>query len=272
MNEIEKAKTGIEIVGNVIRMAGDDPNVKQSASELSKTALTLTKAINNALLPLAALNFAVEKAKIYFTERFEKDLKQKADKISTNNLIEPKASIAGPALQGLSFAHEEPLLRDLFLELLAGSMDKEREHFVHPAFVEILKQIESEEARLIKSILAINILPIAAITRMHKNNGSMIVVKRHILNITNQNTNMPAQILNLPAMIDNWVRLGLVTVDYDKKITDTKHYDWLVHRPEISEVPLESADSEFKIEWQMGIIFPTEFGIQFAKAIGIINK
>jgi len=269
MSGIDKVKTGIEIVGEVIRLAGDEPNVKASAGELGKTALTLTKTINNALLPLAAVNFAFDKARKYFAEQFEQDLKEKADKIPPERLVEPKASVAGPALQALAFAHEEPTLRDLFLELLAGSMDKNREKLAHPAFVEILKQLESEEARLIKSILPSDILPIASIARVQKKNGGRVVLVRHILDIRNDATKAPAIIENLATMIDNWIRLGLVVVDYQSHLTEDSRYSWLADRPEMTSRPAEPDESESKLDWVKGIVFPTDLGKQFAKAVAI---
>ena len=241
------AKTGVEILGEVIKLAGDDPNVKKAGGELGKTALTITRTINNALLPLAAVNFAFEKARKYFAERFDQDLQEKAANIPPEDLIEPKASVAGPALQGLAFAHEEEGLKNLFLELLAGAMDKRKADVVHPAFVEIVKQLEAEEARHLQAILKTEILPIGTLVRRHKVNGSHIAVRRHVLQMTNGGK--PSVVEGLGAMVDNSTRLGLVTVSYTDTLTDEHRYDWLSARPELSAQPPETDASEFQIEW-----------------------
>lgn len=261
------AKTGVEILGEVIKLAGDDPNVKKAGGELGKTALTITRTINNALLPLAAVNFAFEKARKYFAERFDQDIQEKAAHIPPEELIEPKASVAGPALQGLAFAHEEEGLKNLFLELLAGAMDKRKADVVHPAFVEIVKQLEAEEARHLQAILKTEILPIGTLVRRHKVNGSQITLRRHVLQMTNGGK--PAIVDGLGAMVDNWTRLGLVTVSYTDTLTDERRYEWLSTRPELSAQPPETEESEFKIEWTRGIIFPTELGNRFARAVGL---
>jgi|TARA_B110000971_G_scaffold115823_1_gene118708 hypothetical protein len=65
----------------------------------------------------------------------------------------PKASIAGPTLQGLAFTHKEINLKEVFLNLLATSMDNRKANVAHPAFVEIVKQLNSEEAGLVRGIL-----------------------------------------------------------------------------------------------------------------------
>ena len=261
------AKTGVEILGEVVKIAGDDPNVKKAGGELGKTALTITRTINNALLPLAAVNFAFEKARRYFADRFDHDLQEKAASIPPEDLIEPKASVAGPALQGLAFAHEEDGLKNLFLELLAAAMDKRKADVVHPAFVEIVKQLEAEEARHLQAILKMDILPIGTLVRRHKANGSQITIRRHVLQMTNGGK--PTILEGLGAMVDNWTRLGLVTVSYTDTLTDERRYEWLTTRPEILVQPPEAEDSDFKVEWTRGIVFPTELGKRFARAIGV---
>lgn len=268
---LDKAKTGIEILSEVVRIAGDDPNVKQAGSELGKTALTVTRTINNALMPLAAVNFAFDKARKYFSERFESDLSKKAEKIPPESLVEPKASVAGPALQGLAFAHEEESLKDLFLELIAGSMDKRRAAEAHPAFVEVLRQLEAEEARLLKGVLTLDIGPIAQIVRRNKSDHGTITIKRHVLDMRNSATKEPSVVQNLPAMVDNWARLGLVTVDYGSTLADVSRYDFLSERPELKGMDPEQEDSPYLIDWKKGILYPTEFGKQFGRAVGVVS-
>ncbi len=150
---LKAAQSGVALLGEVIKAAGDSPNVKAAGNELGKAALTLTKTINNALLPLAAVNFAFDRARQYFSERFAQDLGEKASAIPADQIVEPKASIAGPALQGLAFSHDEPNLKEMYLSLLASAMDGRSSEKVHPAFVEIIRQLKSEEARLLRGIL-----------------------------------------------------------------------------------------------------------------------
>jgi hypothetical protein len=271
-SDIEKAKAGIEIIGEVIRLAGDDPQVKQAAGELGKSAVTITKTINNALLPLAAVNFAFDKARKYFSEKFDSDLQDKAKNIPLESLIEPKASIAGPALQALAFAHEEDALKNLFLELIASAMDGRKSSAAHPAFVEVLKQLQSEEARFLGSILPLQNLPIGQIRRVTKSSRSYTVVCSHVLSMVDDQTEKPVITPGFPAMIDNWIRLGLIDVSYETSLTDKRKYDWLGDRPEMTSVSPEPEGSEYSIEWKHGVLIVTDFGKQFASAVGIVRK
>ena len=111
---IKVAKDGVSLVAEVIKAAGDNPQVKEAAGNLGQTAVTLTKTINNVLVPLAAINFAFDKARTYFSGKFQQDIAEKTQAIPPEHVVEPKASIAGPTLQGLAFTHEEPSLKEMY--------------------------------------------------------------------------------------------------------------------------------------------------------------
>lgn len=138
--EFDKAVTTATALGELVKNAGNSKEGKQAASNLGKAAVTLTDAVNNCLLPIAAVNYAFGKAKGYFATRFKDDLASNTAQIPPELLNEPKASLAGPALQGLAFSHDEPDLKDLYLRLLATAMDSRNAASAHPAFVEILRQ------------------------------------------------------------------------------------------------------------------------------------
>jgi hypothetical protein len=266
---LKTATDGIALVTEIIKAAGDSPKVKEAASNLGQTAVTLTKTINNVLVPLAAINFAFDKARIYFSGKFQEDIADKAQAIPQKHIVEPKASIAGPSLQGLAFAHEEPSLKEMYLNLLATAMDGRVASTAHPAFVEIIKQLDSEDARLVPIALQSPIaLPIVQIRRNKKGGGHNVLVQ-HLLKLQDSSTGLAAEDPNVPAMIDNWSRLGLVEVAYDKWLSDDAHYAWVEQRPEFVRLKNEPQVDEATIEYQKGILSRTELGKRFAKAIGL---
>lgn len=215
---ISSAKTAIEVVGAVMKGAAADPQVRVAAHELGKTAVTLTKAINTFLLPLAVMNYAVEKARRYFEQRFSVDFEEVARKIPADQIVEPKPSIAGPILQALAFAHEEVPLKQMYLELLASAMDGRIARDAHPAFVEIIKQMTSEEARLLRRVVRDDggtpLFELRKRTskrwlRMFSLSESFVVLATHVQDIVRSDTREPSETPHLPAMVDNWARLGL---------------------------------------------------------------
>lgn len=140
------------VADTALKAARNDPNLAQSGRNLSKAVLTATEAINNVLLPLAAFNYGIAKAKEYFEHRFNDDLNEKLRTRAPHEVVSPLPSIAGPALQGLAFSHEETQLKELYLNLLASAMSGSSSKRVHPAFVEVIKQLSPDEAILLQRL------------------------------------------------------------------------------------------------------------------------
>jgi len=267
---LKEAKDGV--VTEVIKAATENPQVREAGANLSQAALTITKTINNALLPLAALNFAVEKARTYFAERFQAELLTKAAAIPVDEVVEPKASIAGPALQGLAFAHEEPNLKDMYLSLLTTAMDGRVTGNAHPAFVEVIRQLESEEARLLRTVLrSPGLLSIVDIRLATVNPAGYRKLVRHVMNLCEIPSGTPFENPNLPAMVDNWIRLGLVEVEYGKYLTNEDAYAWVEGRPEYKRLKAEHETDTEKLIFERGVIGKTSFGSKFAGAAGLLD-
>lgn len=64
----------------------------------------------------------------------------------------PAAYIAGPALEAIRFAMDEEELRALYAGLLASTMHTPSASNAHPSFVEIIKQMNIVEARLMHAL------------------------------------------------------------------------------------------------------------------------
>lgn len=266
------AKTGVALLGEIIRAAGDSPQVKEATGNLGQSAVTLTKTINNALLPLAAINFAFDKARAYFNGDFQKDISDRAANIPPEAIVEPKASIAGPTLQGLAFTHAEPNLRDMYLNLLATSMDGRISATAHPAFVEIIKQLDVEDADLIRGALCTPAaIPIAQLRLTTVGKQGYQIAATHLLDLREgPEQNLPVENPRLPALIDNWSRLGLVEVDYTQHLMGSATYEWIEQRPEVIRLRKERETDKVKVSHQRGILLRTQLGARFAAAVGLL--
>lgn len=144
---VDNAQKAVSALTEIINLAKDDPDAKEAARNLAKSARTITQTINTCLLPLAAVNYSIESAKEYFINGgFKKDLEEVTRYITPENLIEPKASIAGPALQGMAFSIDEEELKNMYLRLIASAMDRDSANTIHPAFAEIIKQLSVDDA------------------------------------------------------------------------------------------------------------------------------
>jgi len=272
VDPVSAAKSGVEVVGALMKAAGDTPEAKEAGKNLGQAAVTLSKTINNALLPLAALNFGIEKAKAYFAQRFQEDMAAKAASIPPEEMIEPKSSVAGPALQGLAFTHEEPDLKAMYLSLLATAMDRRVSRSAHPAFVEIIKQVDASEVPLLRPILLNpGLQPIVEIRLSLGQAGQFNTLQTHYVGLANSQTGEEVDMPEFPAMIDNWVRLGLIEVTYDRFITQEHFYAWVENRKLYQELKAKHDRPGQAVIFQKGSMVRTAFGLQFARAVGMFD-
>lgn len=252
------------VVGQMVQIAGDNPDAKEAGKSLARSAAAIATLVENALLPIAVVNYGFKKARQYFEDRFPGDMAEKLSNMSSDDIVEPKPSIAAPALEGLAFSHDEPSLKDMYLNLLVSAMDGRNVRKAHPAFAEIIKQIDGVEAAYLKMYLRRNVYPIA---RLNENVNARNWVKYfHSFLLHSAETNLPVTRAELPIYVDNWVRLGLVEVDYSKRLSDPGSYDWIESRPEYQNALLEIQEPS-TIEVVKGLMRRTDFGAAFAAAV-----
>ncbi|WP_442928983.1 Abi-alpha family protein [Modestobacter sp. VKM Ac-2977] len=71
----------------------------------------------------------------------------------------------------------------------------------------------------------------------------------------------------MPAYIDNWTRLGLVTVSYMEFMTAPDVYAWVNSRPEMLKLRQVHETEDVQVTSENGIIAPTTFGKAFAATV-----
>ena len=136
------------VAGEVLRVAKNNPDARAAGQNLARSFKTVTETINVALLPLAMINYGMKRARHYFENKFPEEMGELLATIPDGELVEPKASVAGPALQGLAYSHDEDELKALYLGLLATAMDGRVQDEAHPAYAEIIRQLSANELNL----------------------------------------------------------------------------------------------------------------------------
>nr|DAE21263.1 MAG TPA: protein of unknown function (DUF4393) [Caudovirales sp. ctkvU4] len=86
-----------------------------------------------------------EKDFLDFKQEFEKEYVR----IPPENLKEPQLSLVGPALEASKYYIEEKIIRNMFAKLIAASIDTRKNGLVHHAFVDIIKQMNPNDAKLL---------------------------------------------------------------------------------------------------------------------------
>lgn len=131
------------------------------------------RAVKAALSPLE--KWVLQKE--YNIAETKKLLEDKLKDVSPENIQPPEAHIAVPAIQYISYCMDNDELRDMYANLLANSMNKVVKNGVHPGFVEIIKQLSPDEAKLLRYLSIHPVVPTITLRRENKNHEGIDVVK-----------------------------------------------------------------------------------------------
>lgn len=104
------------------------------------------RAIRAALAPVE--KWVLERE--YNVAETKKLLEEKLKNIPPEQIEAPEAYIAVPALQNISYCMDNDELRDMYANLLANSMTSIVKNGVHPGFVDIIKQLSPDEAKILR--------------------------------------------------------------------------------------------------------------------------
>lgn len=249
-------------------LAKDSPAMKAAAEKYAHRLAIRQGILLKLYAPLAKWAGASEE---YFNERFASDMAEKVADIPDENLTEPSPSVAVPTVQGLSYSLEEPDLKEMYLNLLATATDNRRSDQAHPSFAEIIKQLSPEEAHLLKGTLAPRVLAIVQLRRKAETGTGGTLWANHVMGLVDSESNEVSEEASLAVWVDNWVRLGLIEVDYDSSLVADGAYDWVDDRPELQRLIETDDRGRDAVEIRKGLLRSTDFGLRFAAAVAVIG-
>lgn len=231
--------------------------LQPAAQELGKGVHTLSKTVHIALAPISALVWGYEQISEYLQISLEDRLKN----IPKGNIIPPDPSIAGPAIDGLRYTGHKKEPREMFSNLIASSMDKNTAMKAHPSFVDIIQQINIDEAKIIKLL---------------DNNQSKALVNMRAFNQEDDHYLEPLRnfsvIPNLagceypelgPSYIVNLQRLGLIDISKTSYSTLPNSYEPILEHPEIISTQKFFESKGKRVEIVRGSFTRTAFGEKF---------
>lgn len=237
---------------------------KPAAQEVGKSLQTMTGVINVALMPISVMVHGFKEIE----QKLKDGLSKKLNGVDESKIVEPPLNVVGPLLEKYKYNYDQGVLSDMFISLLANSMDSERSAESHPAFVDIISQLSPDEAKLLKEISLSPVCPKVDLAVETIADGGYSILRRNILS--------PAMTSNLqfknfvPTYIDNLQRLNLISLTSGSM---QDHYRNESHYKEILESPLikmteKAVDGEKqKIVPYKGMIWVTDFGKGFYKAV-----
>ncbi len=141
MNELEAIAKVVD--SKVVEKVYDDAG-SPGFKELGKVGSDLVK---TARLLLAPLQLAAT-----FQDRLERFLRELNERVPESRRVEIASEIAGPALESMKHLDERSTLWLLFKEVLFKAADREFVDLVHPAFVQIIRQLTRDEAYILSAL------------------------------------------------------------------------------------------------------------------------
>ena len=162
-------------------------------------------------------------------ESYKKEIIAELKKIKPENYQKPKLNIVGPALEASKYYIEETELKKMFAKLIAAASDKTKNTFTHPAFVEIIKQMNSNDAKLFSLLPSYG--PLVDYRLIHKDNPQIhtnfateVYLSQTVPDYSNENS----------ISINNLARLNIIS--FEKMMSG----DGVLDYPVYYKIPLYS--------------------------------
>ncbi len=241
--------------------------IQPVAKEVGKALKTVGGVINVALSPLAAMVYGFDVLK----ERLRTRLEEKLQNTPPENIVAPPLQLVGPLLEKYKYAHQSEELSEMFVTLLANSMDKDHVQKAHPSFVNVIAELSPDEAKLVKMIASADILPKLDIKLEHKGaDGKTSGYTYPSINFTLLGSKAGLAYPDLtPSYLSNLERLNIISCpvgSMESSYSDKTHYEEIEAHPFLEEIRTEYKDQgEIKIEQRY--IRITDFGKLFMDAV-----
>ena len=250
-----------ELVAEVIKKVPIDDaynsGLKPAVTELG---IGLKNAVKLALAPINGLAWGYDMIAEYVKREllvyFEKR------KIDKDKIVPPDIATAIPAIEAMRYTRDE--IRTMLLNLLGASMNIDTSEFVHPAFVEILKQMTPDEAKILnqlpKMLLYEPIIDIAV--EKPQKDGKFTIFNSVGIIGEEANCEFPDR---LPLYLTNLTRLGLVEIPENSGLADDWRYDKIRKSPSYLNM-VKVAEKNGKVFFLKKMVGITALGADLRKA------
>lgn len=195
-------------------------------------------------------------------EKYRNELSDAISRIPDDKKIEPSFQVTAQALENSRYCVSSETLRTMFVKLISGSMNQNTESLVHPCFPEILKQLNENDALLLKDIFSAKqpLLPICNVGIHGNDNGHHILYPNVFLPQTLE-FSYPLCSLSLSSL----ERAGLISIRYDAWINNEESYSKLKETSMYEEA--KAIDNDFNFEnpvFSKGLVQLTHLGKAFS--------
>lgn len=189
-------------------------------------------------------------------------IKEKVSQIPADKIVEPEPYVVVPAIQQLSYCQDNKVLCELYANLLVSSMNADTKWNVHPAFLDILKQINPDEAKILMLLKKDMTYPLIDI----RLNAPTVGYHDIVVNYTSVGHSAIDRKRQVSECIDNLSRLGIIRIS-DSFIIDDSRYDESIRLSEqLFHVPENTTDGWTR-EYKKHLFELTYFGASFVATV-----
>jgi hypothetical protein len=249
------------VAGLVEKVPVYEDAIKPLAKETGRALETVGKAVNAALLPVRGLVWGIDKIEEFVQSKVAGKLKN----IPPEDIQAPDLSIAGPTLESLRYMGHNDALSELYANLLATSMDVKTVKNAHPGFVEIIRSLSGDEAKILSKIVEIGTLPIVDIRRENVDVKGGITTNSYVTTIANDAGCEHKELTG--SYLRNLERLGLIDIIRGKHLAAEDAYDRILNDQPVKNIEKQlNATGKYKADFEKYLAQPSEWGYLFVSA------
>lgn len=269
MAEEESTKSNVADVANAVAAVAKEVPIYQdalqpAAQEIGKALGTVAKLVNVALAPVSVLVWGYDQIREFTATKVAEKLKN----VPPENIVTPHPNVAGPAIEALRYTGYEESLSEMYASLLATAMNRDTVQNAHPAFVDIIKQMTPDEAKIVRGFAEKDsIFPLVTVQASLKDKTLLDGHTTELRNFSQIGQRAGCEFIQLvPAYLDNLVRLGLCVIPEGTSYTHDEWYRPLNDHPIVTKLINEIEQSNREADVVKGAVIVTDFGRQFAMA------
>lgn len=232
--------------------------IRPLAKEAGKALELVGRTVNAALAPIRGAVWGIEQIEAFVTVKVSERLKD----VPIGEIVTPDLSVAGPVLESLRFAGHKEKLCEMYANLLAASMTNSVASSAHPGFVEIIRNLCSDEAKLLSYIWRESKVAFIDVRRIKVVDQSFRVFLEFVS--TAADNAGCEDIESTPAYVTNLQRLGLVFIDKTYRLAGDA-YNEILEDEGFKENLKANNDAEHITETLKYVVEISPLGAQFCK-------
>ena len=224
---------------------------------LSEVGHALQGTVRVCLAPISVMVWSYDKIAAYLDEAIPRYFEER--KILKDKIVSPDPAIAVPTIEALRYANKD-IIKEMLVNILGASMNVETANFVHPSFVEIIRQITPDEAKILKQLPVKGLCEPLVDVEIEKDNaeGRFGVYSNYGVIGYEADCEYPEKI---SLYVDNLKRLALVKIPENTFLIDEWRYEKIVNSVHYKDI-VEEVKKEGEVFYVKRMIGLTDYGMR----------